>query len=83
MISEEDKKELTRKVVIVQCEDWEGLYIDGELKEENHELSAHDIVSAFTKDYGSIFLDSKTMDSVGCSFPSTLAELKKLLQVQL
>jgi len=37
---------MIKEVVIVYVDDWEGIYIDGKLTNQNHYLSTHDILTA-------------------------------------
>jgi hypothetical protein len=77
-------------VLILQADDWEGLFIDGKLIDEDHELGECDIDSELyllkkseeynftSKDVTVKFVDDedeKYLNSFG-SFPPTLDKLK-------
>lgn len=36
------------KITIVDCDDWVGLYVGGELKLQGHSLSTRDVVEVIT-----------------------------------
>ena len=60
------------KIVLVGGEDgdWEGLYVNGKLKAENHSLSAYDVLKAIEADFESIAVE------IECKLPYNLGELK-------
>jgi hypothetical protein len=47
-------------ITLAEGDDWEGLYIDGICYEQNHTLSASDVLSTL-KDFG-ISVDIKSVD---------------------
>ena len=44
------KKKAKPEAVLVTADDWEGLYIDGKLVEEDHRLHLRDVMSYFDVD---------------------------------
>lgn len=56
--------------------DWQGLYIDGKLVMENHQLSIYEILDAIGIDYKYIEADDEWLANRG-SLPEKLSQVKK------
>jgi len=54
--------------------DWIGMYVDGKLKRQNHNLSAKDAIFALGYTYKAIVLTEKEFDMVGGECPKTYKE---------
>jgi hypothetical protein len=65
------------KLVIVSNEnDWEGLYVDGQLICENHSLSVHDIARAADLNLSVVYVNEWLGEQVS-SLPLKLADIPK------
>jgi hypothetical protein len=62
--------------VVVRAEEWEGLYIDGRLVVEGHNLTAIDVLAALGIRASSQFCDEDWLADEGCSLPIELGEVK-------
>jgi hypothetical protein len=63
-------------LILVYADDWEGLYINGEIKRENHTIRLHDILSFCP--INSIIekeVDWEWFDSNGGVFPESYAKI--------
>lgn len=71
------KKEGTQKIVITQCEDWQGLYVDGKLLYENHHITARDISEHCRLDIKFVDLgeNEDVLEEHGYHFPELLSDL--------
>lgn len=69
--------EKVQEAVFVRVEEWEGLYIDGELVDENHTIDVQDNLNGKTVSFKSLpyseTLDEYVMEEGG--FPQTYTEL--------
>lgn len=64
------------KIIFVCADDWEGIYVDGELKAEGHSLTKHDILTAVGQtNYISIEADEEWLDKE-CYLPLNLKDVK-------
>jgi hypothetical protein len=63
-------------VTIVWGEDWEGLYIDGELKAQGHLISAKDVLDALGLELDEIEADGDWLGERG-DLPQKLEEVKR------
>lgn len=67
----------TKITVASNYEDWMGLYINGELVVEGHEVTIKDLCYALGHDYESIEFDSKWLQNeMGLGLPKELTEVK-------
>lgn len=69
------------KVDFVQCSDWEGLYINGTLRIERHNLCAQDVIEAFVEalygvDYSGHEIEDEYMESLGY-LPTNFSDIEK------
>jgi hypothetical protein len=64
-------------VVLVQSEsgDWEGLYVNGRLKAENHNLSARDVLRALEAPFKEVEMNDEWAERSG-RLPATVTELQ-------
>lgn len=70
-------KELTKEVTIANFDDWQGIYIDGKLIYENHDLSYKDVLNALKYSYETLEVPMDDLD-LG-HLPKNLFELEELL----
>ncbi len=64
------------EVVIVKVDDWEGLYVDGVLKNEGHEVRLSWVLEAFgLPPARSLWADEKWLEEAG-SLPALLSDVK-------
>jgi hypothetical protein len=54
-LKEELEKAQNLQVRMLRVDNWEGLYINGELKLEGHSLSVRDVIELFTNDLDTIW----------------------------
>jgi hypothetical protein len=66
------------EVIIANFDDWQGIYVDGELKSEGHSLYYRDVLDAIKLEYKLIEVDMLELD-LG-RYPETLEELKELVE---
>ncbi len=64
------------KISIVYGDDWVGLYIDGKLAYDNHQINAEDLLDVLKIDYESFSCDLEWLEERGC-LPDDLDEVKK------
>jgi hypothetical protein len=64
------------KIAIVDGDDWKGLYIDGKLVTENHQLSIYDILDAIGVKYKYVPVDEDWLYERG-RLPDKLSEVKE------
>lgn len=62
-------------VTIVISNDWEGLYINGELIQESHQIRARDVLDALKIKHDRIICDEQWLEDRGC-LPAQLNEVK-------
>lgn len=66
------------KVVLVCGADWEGLYIDGKLKKQDHMLSADVVLDALGIEYEEVRVEgSEYWATWGGMLPAQLATVRK------
>ena len=65
------------EVVVANFDDWQGIYVDGKLKYENHSLHYRDILEAIGQDFENLQVDMMELD-LG-RLPETVEELKRLI----
>lgn len=63
------------KIVIACCDDWEGIYVDGQLQYENHRIHAEDIARILDLDITYKTVSEKWMGDRGC-LPKELKQVK-------
>lgn len=59
------------------CGDWQGLYIDGKLVMENHQLGLYEVLDAIGIKYKYVQADADWLSSVG-RLPEKLSLVKKI-----
>lgn len=64
------------KIALVDGDDWKGLYIDGKLVMENHQLSVYDILDAISIKYKYVPVDEDWLMARG-HLPDKLSEVKE------
>lgn len=64
------------KITFVDGDDWKGLYIDGKLFMEGHELTIYDVLDAIDVKYKYIEPDLDWLAHNG-SLPEKLSDVKK------
>ena len=64
-------------IVITVFDDWQGIYVDGKLKFENHSLHYKDIFDVLDIKYEAMEIDMMELD-LG-RLPKTIKELQKLI----
>lgn len=64
------------KITFVDSDDWEGLYINGELVLENHSLRIYDVLKALGIKYEVINADDDWLASCG-NLPENLTDVKE------
>lgn len=57
-------------------DDWTALYVDGELKIQNHTLSSKEVLTAIGLEFESVNLEDNL--EIGSILPETYEELEKL-----
>jgi len=70
-----DKKVVERQVVVLDGDDWSGLYIDGKLVYENHRILLHELA----KHLGFKIINvpgEKAWESYGYQCPEALEDFK-------
>ena len=73
------KKRRIPKVVIVDCDDWKAIYVDGKLRYENHTLDADDVLQALGINSEHLLCDNDWLEKQGCRLPKNLKEVKHVL----
>lgn len=70
---------MKKKIVLlsVAAGDWEGLYVNGELKCEGHSLSHYDIFKALNINVDFKEISDNEIDRLRWSFPERLDEVKE------
>lgn len=68
------------RITVTNFDDWQGIYVNGELKYENHRLNARDILEAIGAEYNYVELDMEELD-IG-RLPDTEEELMELMGEQ-
>ena len=63
-----------RQITLAKCDDWEGLYIDGEMKYQNHKVRISDFCEALGIELKEVWADCEAAYEMG-SFPDNLEEL--------
>ena len=67
-------------VVIVSSDDWEGLYVNGELETEDHEIRQHDFINLI-QEYRSfesidiVEVSMEKLEELGGGFPYRLENI--------
>lgn len=75
------KKDQAIEVTILSGDDWKGIYVNGELKAENHSLNADNALAALDIAYESIYLESDYgWDCIGNCCPKTKSEFEELVK---
>lgn len=64
-----------REIVIVDADDWAGLYIDGKLVYEGHSIDYRQVFKHLNIDYSRKEADFEWMDEVG-RLPENLSEVE-------
>lgn len=65
-----------KKIVFITADDWEGLYIDGTLVAEGHNIPRHELMRALGfEDYKSLSADYEWLSERG-TLPKKLSEVK-------
>lgn len=64
------------RIVFVDGDDWEGLYLDDRLVEEHHHVRTEDVLRHLGFEYEVIYPDQDWLEERG-SLPTDLAEVKK------
>lgn len=74
-----ESNQLKPEIVLIKADDWEGLYVNGQLEEENHILYAQDILKVLAQlgliDYLSKSCDATWLEDEG-ELPEQLSEVK-------
>ena len=68
-------KEKAPKIVIVNGDDWKGIYIDGQLKYEGHSIRPMDIFNVLDIDFKEFECDLEWLEEQG-NLPKNLNEVK-------
>lgn len=55
--------------------DWEGIYVNGVLKEENHSLATFQVLESLGLPFNKRELTGNEMDALGNSLPKLIEEL--------
>ncbi len=63
--------------IVTNGNDWEGLYIDGELINENHSLRTVDILAALGIDIKHVEVSCDWLGDIVCSLPKLESEIPK------
>lgn len=66
------------RVVIANFDDWKGIYVDGELKFENHNINFRDFLQTLKIDAEIIEVDMEELD--WGRYPETEEELRKAIE---
>jgi hypothetical protein len=74
-MSKKNKVDPVPHIKVVSADDWTGLYIDGKLKLENHNLHWDEILDAIGVDYESDVIDEDWMEANG-RLPENLSDVK-------
>ncbi len=64
------------EVVIVDADDWQGLYVNGKLQYENHEIRPDEILKILGINYRIIECDSNWIENQGGRLPKNLEMVK-------
>lgn len=64
---------MSKNIVIARGDDWEGLYVDGELLEEGHAISLEDALESLGFDVNVMWCQN-FLDSIG-GLPKNVAEV--------
>lgn len=62
-------------VTIVSSVDWLGIYVDGELKYQSHNIDPERLLSILKIPYTSADVDDVWLDSIGGRFPRHLSDV--------
>lgn len=80
------------KIILVDSDDWQGLYVDGELSLETHSISLDDAISSIVSEInskdelGKFFYKNKYIDGeileiqFGAEMPKKLKDLEGYLE---
>ena len=68
-------REKSQKIVIVNGDDWAGIYIDGKLQYEGHSISPNDILTVLGIEHKEIECDYDWLAERG-SLPENLKQVK-------
>lgn len=71
------------KVCLVRGDDWEAIYVDGKLVDENHSLSAYDVLTdVLDKENidGIDIYDEAYWEKLHYALPKNLDDLKKVVK---
>jgi hypothetical protein len=66
------------EIVIANFDDWKGIYVDGELLYENHDIPYKEIFYAIEMEFEDLEVDMMELD-IG-RLPDTLKELRELME---
>jgi hypothetical protein len=65
-------------VTIVSSDDWEAMYVEGELVAQGHSLQVRDVIYALIREYPKeIEVTPETVESWGWSFPEALSDIQE------
>lgn len=71
------------KIEFLSTDDWQGIYIDGELKNEGHNLTAFDVLKVLKIKYDSIYVEGEEFEELfGYSCPDDLETAKAEIQAK-
>lgn len=73
-----DNKEL----VMIEGDDWEGLYKDGELIDQGHRLEVKNVLRGLGYKIDATYLEENEWEAIGNSCPRTLDEVKMKLNAK-
>lgn len=68
---------MSRKITIVDADDWVGIYIDGKLVTEDHSFNERQTMDALDIEYDRVYADSEWLAEVG-NLPDLLSEVREV-----
>ena len=69
------KKDNNKKIHLVSGDDWEGLYINGNLVTEGHQITNEELLEILGVDFNTSLADIDWLEERG-SFPEKLTDVK-------
>jgi len=65
------------KITLVDGDDWQGLYVNGELVTQGHSIRAQDVCEVLGADYAFVSADYEWLDERG-ALPELLKDVKRI-----
>ncbi len=74
IITESDLPKLT---LVTNGDDWEGLYLNGQLYSQDHKVSLHDLAAALGFEIANVEVSADWLGDTVCQLPEKLTDIPK------